>query len=139
MNFIAIFRWQCEVHFLCRVVWPVCILLHGGLVIDVLGQTQPQSGLSWRERQHIRAVPLHQGKNAFIWVFMLRHRSGYVSCSTGRGNSRPGSSWGCDPNHENICTFLTDERNYAIRPRFSQPFAQYYYTRSQATAHIRHT
>ena len=62
------------------------------------------------------------GKNAFIWAFMLKHRSGYVSCG---GVSR--SPWGCAPNHDYVVTFLTDERNHVVGPRFSQPFAEHYY------------
>ena len=58
------------------------------------------------------------GKNAFIWAFMLKHLSGSVTCSKTSDNRR-NSPWGCDPNKE-VVTFLTDERNNIIGPRFAQ-------------------
>ncbi|KAJ7373740.1 hypothetical protein OS493_011349 [Desmophyllum pertusum] len=59
------------------------------------------------------------GKNAFIWAFMLKHQSGGdLNCGNyGGGNSL----WGCGANKKDIYTFLTDERNNIIGPRFSKP------------------
>ena len=66
------------------------------------------------------------GQNAFIWAFMLKHRSGHVTCNVHSGSQRK-SAWGCSPNHKDILTFLTDDRNIIIGPRFSQPMSQSYY------------
>lgn len=63
------------------------------------------------------------GKDAFIWAFMLKHRSGDVTCN-GFASKSP---WGCPPNEQFIRTFLTDDRNTIIGPQFSERVAQTYY------------
>ncbi|KAL9955889.1 hypothetical protein ACROYT_G037287 [Oculina patagonica] len=94
---------------------------HGGWVTWVKLNTSPVC-FGARDNKYGAFTP---GKNAFVWAFMLKHYSGYVSCNTGRGNSK--SNWGCDPNHKNLFTLLTDERNHVVGPRFSQPFSPSYY------------
>ena len=91
----------------------------GGLVTWVKLNTSPVC-FGARDNTYGAFTP---GKNAFIWAFMLKHRSGYVSCNGGHG-----SNWGCRPNHAHVITFLTDERNHVVGPRFSQPLAKHYYS-----------
>ena len=88
-----------------------------------LGQTQHQSGLICFGARGNTYGAFTPGKNAFIWAFMLKHRSGYVSC-----NGINGSPWGCWPNHAYVVTFLTDERNHVVGPRFPEPLAKHYYS-----------
>lgn len=95
---------------------------HGGWITWVKLNTSPVC-FSAKGNNYGAFTP---GKNAFIWAFMLEHRSGYVSCSTRIGSTRR-SPWGCDPNHKTIVTFLTDDRNTVIGPRFSQSTVQQSY------------
>ena len=95
---------------------------HGGWITWVKLNTSPVC-FGARDNKYGAFTP---GKNAFVWAFMLKHRSGYVTCNTRVGHSAR-SAWGCARNGKNIQTFLTDERNTIIGPRFSQPIARHYY------------
>ena len=105
---------------LCATILFTC---DGGRITWVKLNTSPVC-FSAKDNKYGAFTP---GRDAFVWAFMLKHRSGYVSCST-HGGAGKRSPWGCDPNSSRIYTFLTDERNNIIGPQFAQYPAQHYYT-----------
>ena len=98
---------------------------HGGWITWVKLNTSP---VCFGAKDNSYGAFTH-GKNAFIWAFMLKHHPGNESQSGVKcDNSRGGKSlWGCRANQKEIYTFLTDERNNIIGPRFSEPseFSKY--------------
>ena len=103
---------------LCATYVILCQSCHNGKITWVKLNTSPLC-FGARDNKYGAFTP---GMDAFVWAFMIKHRSGYVSCNTRRGNSR--IAWGYDPNHGHIFTFLTDERNVVVGPCFSQPVSQ---------------
>ena len=53
-------------------------------------------------------------RNIFVSSFMFVHRAGKVSCSKGSKNNF--SYWGCNANHPELFTILTDQNNKILAP-----------------------
>ena len=56
-------------------------------------------------------------RNIFVSSFMFVHRSGKVSCA--KSNNALFSYWGCNQNHPNLHTILTDQNNKILAPEAS--------------------